>query len=235
MNMTTTTADRAVSTATFPPPSSALEWEMDRMLSHGWDHVRPPSRAILDEAAMQLARFRALCLPVTLTRIETWIERVALACPNPPDKGARSVRASSVFETSGDTCMGAWTRETRARFSREQTFFPGDGEVDRFIRPISDRLRVQFRALIAMQNPPKPPEREHVDEETRQKIARGLSDLAASMRAKDADTAVKTAPGTQHLSVEARIAAYDAQSRAGGPLAEIAAQRARYLRGQLGA
>lgn len=127
-----------------PELSPGLRWQVE------WFGEGRPAAAIsaieLAEAGRVLGQLDALCAPAAVGTIEAWLTLVALGIGNPPGEDVFASRVAMVCDTSGDLPLACWTRETRrdfARRGRDAAFFPGDGEVDAFLRPIGAELRAR--------------------------------------------------------------------------------------------
>jgi hypothetical protein len=109
------------------------------------------------EAERAIAEMERLCDPALPHAIEQWLELVALGVgANAPEPEMRRAHLGLVISTSGDLPRACWTVETRAQFARHRAerggFWPSDGEIDAFLRPIGSRLRGQLRAMRAIRD-----------------------------------------------------------------------------------
>ena len=139
--------------AVMPLLSADLGYAVDRWRSVGdtaFAWLTPQCRA---EARARLAEFEAMCEPPAEVAVWRWMDLVRLGVTNPPPDSHHAAIIALVRDTSGDLPRAVWTRETRAGFARRgerAAFYPSDGEVDAFLRPIGNAILARRDALRAL-------------------------------------------------------------------------------------
>lgn len=104
------------------------------------------------EAERYIAMMEQSCVPAPEGMIRQWLDLVAISVgQNAPDPKQRRAHLVLVLSTSGDLPRACWTVQTRAEFARHRGerggFWPSDGEIDAFLRPIGQNELRQLRAL----------------------------------------------------------------------------------------
>lgn len=197
------------------PLSPGLHRRVSRLAEYGRPDLDLDGTSVAEsaEAVRVLASFEAMCLATipqgddvdqaALDRgqalISAWMEAVALGVVNAPDKPLRALRVAMVVDTSGDLPVTCWTRETRAGFARRGAgaeFWPSDSEVDRFLRPIGNRLLAKRDALRAVRDaaPPPDPPAPLTDAEREAILVKFRADMRAGMGQQAADAVLRPRP-----------------------------------------
>jgi hypothetical protein len=194
--------------------SSGLAYAVGEYASRGDQVLDRLTKAEREEAGRALAAMSAIISHTRCDVVLEWLKRVGASVAKPPTVAELQMRLTSVMDTSGDLCAGAWTRETRSKFSREHGWWPSDAEIDKFLRPISDALMAKRRALHRIVNPPPMPDPEPVRAPPTEAEKQAIAAAVASIGQPTDEPLVEKAFGGRvaHLSREQLRLAYQKQA-----------------------
>ena len=224
-------------------PVTAAEPEMSPHLGHAIDQFALRGGTAFSllklehrTEAMKLQRYydRA-AMQVKPETIMAWLRQLAQAMSKPPSPEEFQSRFASVVRTSGDLAVGAWTELTCAEFARKTKWWPGDAEIDEFLRPISTslwakRYAIQQAAAAPMErdrDPPTEAEKRAASESVRQAMA--ILEKAESRNQRDMLPVKALVQSDERLLVE-----YTKLAGIPGPMQRAAETRVKLLREKLG-
>ena len=220
-----------------PVMSSGLDYAVDRFSYRGDEAFVLLAPAHREEAAQVLLYYDRATGPLRLDAVTMWLRQLAGAVSKPPTTDEFDKRLASVMLTCGDICVAAWTTKTCVEFSRGCKWWPGDAEIDEFLRPISNGFKAKHRALARVVKTATVPivARQKPTEEEKAAVASSVTAAISYLNGQVGCEAgnVRSVPPA-HVSDERLLIEYERTAQQQGPFQGLAKTRVAMLRKKLG-